>query len=726
MAENPNNQPREGDAVLGGQIPPPADGAVLGGLAGAKRRFASDTESYRIAALREAAKYGAEGLDLAIQALKDPAVPIRLTAYHLIRQAREPKAKQVFEACSPCEFFQCLHTISGHSRAVVCVALSADGKTLISASRDTTIKVWDLEKGQVVRTFKMNLIPQSESVYRVTIALSPDGQTLCGCSDQSFTIEVWDVRTGRKIYALERDSQRSSDQTRWLAISPDGQTLFSSGSEARIQVWDLQNGQKIDTFTHPEEITALAVSPDGKTLTIGSKGKIILWNWEKGEEIAILYGHARLFYLLELGTFLEKESWVNKLLFSPDGKILVSRADDESVKVWDVKKGLEINSLAGDISGVRNWCISPDSKTLVTGSDRKIIKVWDLQTGEEIRAIAGHPVGIEAIALSPDGNTVICGGEDSTIRVWDLQQGKQIRTLSGAVDCVLALAISPDGKTLVSGTYGATLKVWDLPAKQEIYILSGHPACVRPIEPRSKHSDAIKSVAISPDGHAIASGSKDKIIKIWDLPTGRAICTLTGHSSDVNSLAFTPDGQRLVSGGEDIKIWDIQTGQVIRTFQGHSRAVNCFAIAPDGKILVSGSGDKIVKIWDLQTGREIRTLSGHSGGICAIALHPNGEAIASSSEDKTVKIWELQTGRLIRTLSGHSHHVRAVTFSPDGRAIASGSSDTTVKLWDWQAGREIATHQAHAEVYSAAFAPDGKTLVTGSFEDIKVWGVPEE
>jgi len=243
------------------------------------------------------------------------------------------------------------------------------------------------------------------------------------------------------------------------------------------------------------------------------------------------------------------------------------------------------------------------------------------------------------------------------------------QTLSGHIDVVWSVAISPDGRTLASGSSDNTIKIWNLATGELIRTLSGH-------------SNSVRSVAISPDGRTLSSGSRDKTIKIWNLATGELIRTLSSHSDRVRSVAISPDGRTLASGSDDktIKIWNIATGELIRTLSGHSHWVNSVAISPDGRTLASGS-DETIKIWNLATGELIRTLSGYSDWVNSVAISPDGKTLASGSDDKTIKIWNLATGQLIRTLSGHSDWVGSVAISPDGRTLVSGSDDKTIKIW---------------------------------------------
>jgi eukaryotic-like serine/threonine-protein kinase len=291
-----------------------------------------------------------------------------------------------------------------------------------------------------------------------------------------------------------------------------------------------------------------------------------------------------------------------------------------------------------------------------------------------------------------------------------------LSNLTGHRGTVMSIAISRDGQTLVSGSQDRTIKVWKLPTGEAVRTLNGH-------------RETIESVAISADGQTLVSGSWDNTIKVWNLSTGEVVHTLTNHRGAVKCVVISRDGQMLVSGSQDktIKVWNLSTGREVRTLTAHTNSVTSVAISADRQTLVSASFDRTIKVWNLFTGKEVRTLNGHTGAVESVALSADGQTLVSGSKDKTIKVWKLATGQIVRTLTGHTDWVNSVVISADGQILVSGSGDRTIRVWDLSAD-QVGIFTDHSDaVCGVAISADGQTLVSGSQDKtIKVWGEHEE
>ncbi|KAF7978739.1 hypothetical protein HWV62_44746 [Athelia sp. TMB] len=293
-----------------------------------------------------------------------------------------------------------------------------------------------------------------------------------------------------------------------------------------------------------------------------------------------------------------------------------------------------------------------------------------------------------------------------------------LKTIEGHKGGVMSVAYSPDGKHIVSGSRDDTIQISDAETGE---IVAG---------PFMGHTDPVTSVQCSPDGKYVASGSFDGTVRIWDVLTGETIAgPFEGHTDWVKFVAWSPDGKHVVSGSDDCtcRVWNIETGKTIAgPFEGHSGYVNCVVYSPDGKHIVSGSDDRTVRVWDVQTGQIlISPFEGHTKEVNAVAYSPDGQLIASGSSDKTVRVWKIATGELVAgPFEGHSGSVTSIAYSPDGKFIVSGSEDKTVRIFAIETGGTVAgPFEGHSgAVYSVAYSPDGRCIVSGAaYGTIRVW-----
>ena len=523
----------------------------------------------------------------------------------------------------------CLRTLLGHSKPVLSVSITPDGRKAASGSDDKTVRVWDLESGYCIRIFSGH----TNSVKCVRI--SPDGQQVVSVSSDN-TLRVWRVESGECITYETNNISISC-----LFVTADGNRAITLNDNNTLKIWNLKSGECLLTFMR-YNITCIGITPDGRKAITGSEdNNVKVWDLAN----------------IQIEQRFNQQSHsqrVRSVCITPDGRKMVSGGDDNDLRIWDLKGGKCLHTLKGHTGWVFNVCITADGSKIVSGSFDSTLRVWDLNSGQCLFILEGHSGWIWALKVTHDSRRAISGSFDNTLRVWDLENGQCLHTLEGNYDAVRCLDVTSDGRWVISGGGDNSVRDWDLMNGQRHHILYGDegnstiglrkPDQVQDLPSINKHLQAVQCINVTPNNRWVISGSDDNSIRVWDIESGKCLHTLVAHhgerrsSRGISRMALTSDGRRVISadnGEGTIRVWNLENGQCEHTLVG--RGKNRLAFSQKGRWLISGSNDKALRVWDLKNGQNVALYVAQSP-IDSIAISACGESICIGTENGEVII----------------------------------------------------------------------------------------
>ncbi len=567
-----------------------------------------------------------------------------------------------------------------HGAPIKAAAYSPDGKTLATAGQGGTIRLWDAATGKQIAVFQR----EERTASIASLAFSPDGKTLAAAGtfgrsattlkDLPAELVCWDVAKGEARLSIPAAHDAINHQWSFhcLAYSPDGKWL-ADGTYDGVGIWDAATGKESKYLESKVTKTALAFSPDGKTLAWAGVGSDpVLWDVDSGKELRKLQGH---------------KSWARDLAFRPDGKLLAACYNDATVGLWDPATGVEVRRLKGHEWGVESVAFSPDGKTLASaGACEEPISLWDPDTGEVRLRLQGPkaPNRVSKVLFSPDGKTLAAAYFDGTVFLWDPATGKRIAATDEHELSIDGVAVSPDGRTIATASRDGTVRLWDRATGRCLHTLDcGAPAWMVAFSP-----DGARLTAITVRWIRGAVLTRECRVRTWEAASAREVPAPHGEG---DSLVFLLDSRLIAALRPDgaLSMREATTGKELQQFREAGKRIDFVSLSPDGKTL-------------------------------AVTNRPEAEN-HRPKEGPTVHLWDVATGR--ETIQFGDVHTALATFSPDGRIVGT-VEEGRVRLWDPATGVEISKIE-HPEIEYFAFSPDSRTLATSSFNDsgIRLWEI---
>ena len=663
------------------------------------------------------------------QAVNEPESSVVCNeAKELLAKASSPL---VYWINKPTGASSCKMTIPTHGDPALTVAVSPDGRSLVTGHKSSIIRIYDIETGKEMKS----LVGHSSSVNCLCFVTQ---DRLCSASHDN-TLSLWNVTEGFRLSILKGHTR----SVRFCSASPNGKNLVSVSWDKTIRVWRGTDGSFVSVLKggRSTSINCLSFHPEGQLIVVGCwDSSLKIWDTFNKKKLKTLKGHT---------------SSVQACLYLKSGQHIVSASLDGDVRIWSSRTGITVGTINGHAGPITSLTFSSTGDHLITGSNDSLVKVWSGSMGTPMGSLGNGGLNGSSNCMSYESGSklVTVGYQDGSVVQYHIETEAEVfhhRVHSGPVKVITA-----QGGSFMTGSGDQTLKIWSPSSLPKALSLEAHTGpitaavwtkqvlvsagedfimyiwpsdtsrhltkskvpTIEPVGRLTGHNGLISSMCVSVDGMTLASVSHDKCIMIWNMLTKKCIHTVqSAHQDWINTSCFTKNNgpELLITGSNDfnIKVWDTSDWKLKATLKGHTSAVN--TVSSSNGCIVSGSSDGLIKVWT-RKGVEITTLKGHSQRVNSVSIasltggggsdelwgeteeegggdiDPSLKStqykkelsniiILSTSDEGTLNIWKPFIPNELMTLSGHSDRVLAVTCSQSDTIITS-SLDHTIRVW---------------------------------------------
>lgn len=545
--------------------------------------------------------------------------------------------------------------------AIFSATFSPNGSELVTASADTTARIWDASTGSQLGVFG-GTFAIHDAVF------SPNGADILVCGELG-QAQIWDVRSKKMIRQFNEPGGAGINSA---VFSSDGSVVLTASSDGTARLWDVTTGRQLAVLTEPGKaaLADAAFSPDNaQVVTASTDGTARIWDTFTGTQQLVLG--------------LRSGNALSTARFSPDGRYVVTAGNGSVVTVWDAFTGDQVTLLDEPQGGrMTSAVFSPDGTHVLTSDNDGTARIWDASPRQLVVSLPEPGrAAINSVSWAPGGDELVTASADGSARVWDAATGKQVAVMNEGTggsnfqyggNSLHSASWNPSGTEVLTASGDGTVRIWQASTGKQLLSL---PA-----------GFVVQAATFSPDGQEVMTANDDGQVDMWAASSGKMLSQFVATNNFLYSAALSPNGTEVATTQEDgtARIWDVRTGAQLRVLhEPNGNPMGSVAFSPNGAEVVTASDDGSARIWDVKTGKQLVVVRDPGGfKFYDAVFSPDGTKILTASGSGDATVWDATTGKDLTSL-GYAQGVTlyAGAFSPDGQEVATGSYDGMTSVW---------------------------------------------